>query len=691
MRRGEAVAKASRALRKLSAERQINDAIATRNGPDVNDRLALPLQSDVRVWREKEGWQGPYKLLAVEGHDFTLDLPNGPVKFRSTLVRPYFRDDADDTVAPGNRAQEPTISPSEPPQIEPPKPRKRGRPLGSKNKPKPAPLAPQPAPAPATYMTQKEKDNLELALKLRRDGVITSPGEPFEESDTKEVTDLIGRGVFRFELYDEKVHGPHRLFKARMVREIKGKTEKPYEKSRLVIQGYNDAGKADILTQSPTIQRVSQRLIVALAPALMGTGMTVELRDVTQAYPQSKSELARTILARLPKELEARYPPGTIMRIIRPLYGIAEAGVHWWTTYHRHHRVELQMQTSTYDPCLLITSGDKDTFGLVGMQTDDTLMLGTPKFSAMEEGKIQEAEIKCKPKTVLSPGTPLDFNGTKLTIRHDGSIDVQQKGQGAKIETIDPKAPDRAQRYLEQRARGAYLAAICQPEAAFDLSAAAQIQRPEEKDCERLNQRLKWQMENPSRGLRYIALDLSKAKLTVFVDGSFANNQDLSSQIGYVIALVNEEKVGDGTQYRMKGNTLHWSSTKCKRVTRSVLASEIYGMVSGFDLGTVISSTLRMITDRLGLPTIPLTICTDSYSLYECLVKLGTTKEKRLMVDIMSLRQSYERREIHEVRWINGGDNPADAMTKASPNKALERLVSTNELTVRVEGYVERG
>jgi len=82
-------------------------------------------------------------------------------------------------------------------------------------------------------------------------------------------------------------------------------------------------------------------------------------------------------------------------------------------------------------------------------------------------------------------------------------------------------------------------------------------------------------------------------------------------------------------------------------------------------------------------------VCTDSYSLYECLVKLGTTKEKRLMIDIMALRQSYERREF-EIRWINGQDNPADSMTKSNPNKALETFIGTNSLNVRVEGWVKR-
>jgi len=111
-------------------------------------------------------------------------------------------------------------------------------------------------------------------------------------------------------------------------------------------------------------------------------------------------------------------------------------------------------------------------------------------------------------------------------------------------------------------------------------------------------------------------------------------------------------------------------------------------MVNGFDIGIAIATTLRIVTEQLGLPLIPLVICTDSYSLYKCLVKLRTIKEKRLIIDIMALRQLYERREITEIRWINGDDNPADAFTKASPNRALERFIDSNELTVRVDGWV---
>ncbi len=60
------------------------------------------------------------------------------------------------------------------------------------------------------------------------------------------------------------------------------------------------------------------------------------------------------------------------------------------------------------------------------------------------------------------------------------------------------------------------------------------------------------------------------------------------------------------------------------------------------------------------------------------------------MIDIMALRQSYERRELAEIRWIEGDSNPADAMTKSTPNRALEQMVSTNCLDIRIQGYVQR-
>jgi hypothetical protein len=69
--------------------------------------------------------------------------------------------------------------------------------------------------------------------------------------------------------------------------------------------------------------------------------------------------------------------------------------------------------------------------------------------------------------------------------------------------------------------------------------------------------------------------------------------------------------------------------------------SKIYKIVSEVDIVIAIKTILKMIIDWLELPVIPIIIYTDLYSLYKCLVKLSTIKEKHLIIDIMALRQSY--------------------------------------------------
>ena len=102
-------------------------------------------------------------------------------------------------------------------------------------------------------------------------------------------------------------------------------------------------------------------------------------------------------------------------------------------------------------------------------------------------------------------------------------------------------------------------------------------------------------------------------------------------------------------EFIIKGNLIHYSFTKSKRVTRSVLAFKIYGMVGGVNIAIAINITIKIITRQLGFLYTLIIICTDLYLLYKCLVKLSTTKEKRLMINIIALRQLYKHREIIEI------------------------------------------
>jgi hypothetical protein len=110
-------------------------------------------------------------------------------------------------------------------------------------------------------------------------------------------------------------------------------------------------------------------------------------------------------------------------------------------------------------------------------------------------------------------------------------------------------------------------------------------------------------------------------------------------------------------------------------------------MAYGFDIATALKGTI----DQILQTQVPLILYTDSKSLYDCLVKLGTTTEKRLMIDVMCLRQAYERRQIMEVKWVDGNSNPADSMTKGTKNnQALARLVDSNKLELKQVQWVER-
>ncbi|EED22642.1 conserved hypothetical protein [Talaromyces stipitatus ATCC 10500] len=699
VQRAAAVKKAMTEVRRLHTVRQVNNALNTRNGPSSTLVHRLPLNSDVLVWREggtgyPGKWKGPYKLISIDGETCTVELPNGPTKFRSTVVKPYYKDDDSehkDDEQPAPEEAPPTAplnAPTPTPQVATP-PSKPNNAKAQPSRPQREHRLPSRYRDDLTYLQEIDNTCLkEIADIFTQLVQLTGDGQ-FDESRRKEVTGLLERGVF-MAVNREDIPPDARIYGFRFVDEVKNKgTNKAFEKSRLVVQAYNDKDKEFVLTQSPTIQRSSQRLILCIG--ISKDRVWFWIRDVTQAYIQSTTKLNREFYIQIPPELRHFFPGCEFLKVVQPLYGIPEAGNHWFHTYHKHHTKQLGMETSTYDPCLLHCCDPEQGFGVIGMQTDDTLIVADEAFAAREEEQIKRANILCKPREQLTTGKSLRFNGAVITENAQGITLTQERTcknirlvQDHPSDTVSSRGKVRKnasphEQYIAQRALGAYIASVSQPEASFDLSFAAQATQPGKEDIKALNKRLQWQIDNSTRGLRFVKIDLRTAKLYAFVDASFANNKDSSSQIGHVIVLADA---------RNNANILHWSSTKCKRITRSVLASEMYGMANGFDAAAAIKSTLTQLL-HLSEP-LPLVLCTDSKSLYECLVKLGTTREKRLMIDLMCLRQSYERQEITEVRWINGNSNPADAMTKSKPCRALQELIDTNKLRIDVDGWVER-
>jgi hypothetical protein len=95
---------------------------------------------------------------------------------------------------------------------------------------------------------------------------------------------------------------------------------------------------------------------------------------------------------------------------------------------------------------------------------------------------------------------------------------------------------------------------------------------------------------------------------------------------------------------------------------------------------------LKIIINQKNLPEILIILYIDSKFLYEYIIKLGIIKEKYLIINIIAIRQAYEKKELFEICYINKQDNPADTITKLLLNKVLKKFVNTNKLTIRIQG-----
>lgn len=82
------------------------------------------------------------------------------------------------------------------------------------------------------------------------------------------------------------------------------------------------------------------------------------------------------------------FPEDVLLRIDRSLYGIPEAGIHWFLTYHGHQEKEFGMNDSVHDKCILNTPGKLSTEvvatfmerGITALQTDDEAYCGNKAF-----------------------------------------------------------------------------------------------------------------------------------------------------------------------------------------------------------------------------------------------------------------------------------------------------------------------
>jgi methyl coenzyme M reductase subunit C-like uncharacterized protein (methanogenesis marker protein 7) len=60
------------------------------------------------------------------------------------------------------------------------------------------------------------------------------------------------------------------------------------------------------------------------------------------------------------------------------------------------------------------------------------------------------------------------------------------------------------------------------------------------------------------------------------------------------------------------------------------------------------------------------------------------------MMNVMILRQCYERREIIEMKWMHEINNSIDSMTKIKSSSTLKTVIDINRINLDITEWVER-
>ena len=444
-------------------------------------------------------------------------------------------------------------------------------------------------------------------------------------------------------------------------------------KARLVPHGHRDAEKDQVRSDSSSASLFGIRLLLSLAAFLH---MPLSSVDVRMAYLQARP-LDREIFMIPPKGCAEN---GVFWKLIRPAYGITEAGRLWQRTIN-DFLSSYGFESIREIPDFFVLRRDGKIVILLAKLVDDCLLAGT----AEETQKFYSAfSSKFSVGSLVAAENGMRFAGLDISQKADFSVEASMAPAFPKI-ILDPDrrrnhhAPcDEAEilKFREMCGSLVYPGSTLLPQAAVTASLLQQklpnltIKTLKEANAALSHlSRLRPTMSFPSpKG------PVESLKLLSFSD---ASHGEAYGQTGFVIGLY--ATMCDNTNIF---HTVDFGSKKQRRVSFSSLGAEILAAADASDRGIFYCQAINSILKGMTNSTVRLNLLVDSRGLFDTLSTLHEGRDYRLRGTVARLRDSFASHEIAGIRWIRGIANLADALTK--PNfdmwQRLNKLLCTGVL-----------
>lgn len=232
------------------------------------------------------------------------------------------------------------------------------------------------------------------------------------------------------------------------------------------------------------------------------------------------------------------------------------------------------MQSSPFDPCFLFICKKDKLVGITGLATDDSAKTGNEFYD------IAERDATSMFKTRKESGDRLRLLGFSIH-RHGTTLQLCQDTHIHSL--VKMEAGDMcAKKFRSIRSQLLFIAQSSRPDISYAVAQLAKFWKQKWKS----NMYSFWMKLSiisraqrafiSSLSLKYPTLDRKSPCLYVFVDAGYNTNVDGTSQLGVFVFIA--DKFNNGL-------FIHWFSSKCSRISRSMIASESHAFSQGYDCG----------------------------------------------------------------------------------------------------------
>ena len=166
-------------------------------------------------------------------------------------------------------------------------------------------------------------------------------------------------------------------------------------------------------------------------------------------------------------------------------------------------------------------------------------------------------------------------------------------------------------------------------------------------------------------------------RIAGYSEVAFANNDDLSSQLGRIIFISNTDE---------NAPSIIFKRYKSRHITFSVHSAEVISFADLFDEALVIKNAIEMAISN----SVQLHLLTDSKILFDIISKGSRTYEKRKMLDVYAARQAYKEQDISNIGFVRSKQNMADGRTRSMNQEALRNVINIRKLSIKIEQWIIR-